>query len=405
MGIPDEPFWAPRRARRGVPQTTPPAAAPQARTAWEQAPRRVDDRPGRVGGRVGRHRRPRLGRRPADVRAGRARSPPARRSRRRSTPRSPVLPGLVSGAADLTGNTGTKLDGAERAVDRAPRRPADPLRHPRARHGRRRWSAWPRHGGVLPVGGTFFVFLDYMRPPVRLAVDHRGRRSSSSSPTTRSASARTARRTSRSSSWPRCGPSPACRSSARPTPTRRSQAWRVAVDHDGPTALVLSRQNIAVVHRRFGRRAAAPASCAPSTARPIVLVGTGSEVAVCVDAADAARRAGIARPGRQHADAGTASTRQTDEYQRRVLPAGRARAVGRGRRRRSAGSARPTSRSASTASAPARRATWCSTSSASTSTTSWRVPQRGSSPKQRSNDGSTRSPVRRVRARAPGSTT
>ena len=26
-----------------------------------------------------------------------------------------------------------------------------------------------RHGGVLPAGGTFFVFLDYMRPPVRLA--------------------------------------------------------------------------------------------------------------------------------------------------------------------------------------------------------------------------------------------
>ena len=25
------------------------------------------------------------------------------------------------------------------------------------------------HGGVLPVGGTFFVFSDYMRPAVRLA--------------------------------------------------------------------------------------------------------------------------------------------------------------------------------------------------------------------------------------------
>ena len=26
-----------------------------------------------------------------------------------------------------------------------------------------------QHGGVLPVGGTFFVFRDYMRPAVRLA--------------------------------------------------------------------------------------------------------------------------------------------------------------------------------------------------------------------------------------------
>jgi transketolase len=25
------------------------------------------------------------------------------------------------------------------------------------------------HGGLIPFGGTFFVFADYMRPPVRLA--------------------------------------------------------------------------------------------------------------------------------------------------------------------------------------------------------------------------------------------
>jgi transketolase len=25
------------------------------------------------------------------------------------------------------------------------------------------------HGGILPVGGTFFVFADYMRPPIRLS--------------------------------------------------------------------------------------------------------------------------------------------------------------------------------------------------------------------------------------------
>ena len=31
------------------------------------------------------------------------------------------------------------------------------------------WSAWRCHGGVLPVGGTFFVFSDYARPTLRLA--------------------------------------------------------------------------------------------------------------------------------------------------------------------------------------------------------------------------------------------
>ena len=32
-------------------------------------------------------------------------------------------------------------------------------------------------------------------------------------------------------------------------------AWRAAVDHDGPTALVLTRQGVPRVHRRLGRRA------------------------------------------------------------------------------------------------------------------------------------------------------
>ena len=25
------------------------------------------------------------------------------------------------------------------------------------------------HGGVIPYGGTFLIFSDYMRPPIRLA--------------------------------------------------------------------------------------------------------------------------------------------------------------------------------------------------------------------------------------------
>ena len=62
-------------------------------------------------------------------------------------------------------------------------------------------------------------------------------------------------------------------------------AWRDAVEHDGPTALVLSRQNIKVVtdgsavDRGAGivhRPRSAPTSCS---------LATGSEVALCVDAA------------------------------------------------------------------------------------------------------------------------
>ena len=71
------------------------------------------------------------------LRARREDRHPPGRSRRRSTPAATPVPGLVGGAADLTGNTGTKLDGAELQSPEHPGGPPDPLRHPRARHGRR----------------------------------------------------------------------------------------------------------------------------------------------------------------------------------------------------------------------------------------------------------------------------
>ena len=80
----------------------------------------------------------------------------------------PDVPGLVSGGADLTGNTGTMLDGV----------PLQSKEHPEGRmmaYGVREHAmgaamvGMSRHGGVLPIGGTFFVFSDYMRGAVRLA--------------------------------------------------------------------------------------------------------------------------------------------------------------------------------------------------------------------------------------------
>jgi hypothetical protein len=74
--------------------------------------------------------------------------------------------------------------------------------------------------------------------------------SSTSGPTTRSASARTARPTSRSSTWPRCARSRAWTSCARPTPTRPPSPG------GDPRA-----------HRPAGRLACPGRTCRPSTAR------------------------------------------------------------------------------------------------------------------------------------------
>src|SRR5436190_5863825 len=79
-----------------------------------------------------------------------------------------VVPGLMAGGADLTGNTGTviKDHGVQSAAEPAGRQIYFGVRE----HGMATaLNGMAMHGGVLPVGGTFFVFSDYMRGGVRLA--------------------------------------------------------------------------------------------------------------------------------------------------------------------------------------------------------------------------------------------
>ena len=78
------------------------------------------------------------------------------------------LPGLISGSADLSGSNGTVLD---RTTSLSRTDPAGRYIH----YGIREHAmgsamvGMAKHGGVLPIGGTFFVFSDYMKPAIRLA--------------------------------------------------------------------------------------------------------------------------------------------------------------------------------------------------------------------------------------------
>src|SRR5882757_1672482 len=79
-----------------------------------------------------------------------------------------LVPGLVGGGADLTGNTGTKLGGfgVFSPEDRKGRQIYFGVRE----HGMgSALNGMALHGGVLPFGGTFLIFSDYMRGSVRLA--------------------------------------------------------------------------------------------------------------------------------------------------------------------------------------------------------------------------------------------
>ena len=134
--------------------------------------------------------------------------------------RRPSCPGLLAGSADLTGNNGVKVKGAEIQSPRDPRRDPGPLRHPRARHGR----GHERHGAARRRAAgrrDLLLFSDYMRPAVRLAaltgharhllVDPRLRRAGRGRPDAPAGRAP-------GLAAGHAGPAASC---ARPTPTRR----------------------------------------------------------------------------------------------------------------------------------------------------------------------------------------
>jgi transketolase len=227
------------------------------------------------------------------------------------------LPGLVAGAADLTGNTGTQLKGATRnSVDQPGGR--------QIAYGVREHAmgsamvGMALHGGVIPVGGTFFVFLDYMRPPVRLASISRakvcfvwshdsvgvGEDGPTHQPVEQLATLRAI---------------PGLHVIRPADGNETIAAWVDAVRHDGPTALVLSRQNIDVV--TDGSAVARGAGVIRDHEDPeLVLVSTGSEVALCVEAAEALASDGVgvrvvSMPSWDRFD------EQDDDYFDSILPA------------------------------------------------------------------------------------
>ncbi len=200
---------------------------------------------------------------------------------------APKIPGLVAGGADLTGNTGTKLDGAERQS----------IEHPEGRaiaYGVREhamggvMNGLSLHGGAVPVGGTFFVFSDYMRGSVRLAAisgakviyfwTHDSIGVGEDGPTHEPVEQLAAMRAM-----------PGLRVIRPADANESAHAFRVAVERDGPTALILSRQNVPVLEGtlELGNELerGAYVLVGGDDDPDIVLVGTGSEVSLCVQAA------------------------------------------------------------------------------------------------------------------------
>ncbi|HYU36563.1 MAG TPA: transketolase [Gemmatimonadales bacterium] len=209
------------------------------------------------------------------------------------------LPELVGGAADLATSTNVvfKNGGDVAAGSWGARNVHFGVRE----HGMGAiLNGLALHGGVRPVGSTFLIFSDYMRPPIRLAAlcglpviyvfTHDSIGLGEDGPTHQPIEQLAALRAI---------PNLVVIRPADATET--VEAWRVAIlSHSGPVALVLTRQKVPVIDRakyspanglRLGGYVLAEA---PGGKPAIVLLASGSEVDIVLGAYERLVAEGIA---------------------------------------------------------------------------------------------------------------
>jgi len=238
---------------------------------------------------------------------------------------APRLPQLVGGSADLTPSNNTAIKG------RGDFEGASQAEGLYLRFGVREHGMGSILNGLalsklwIPYGGTFLIFSDYMRPPVRLAALMRlqvvyvythdsiflGEDGPTHQPISQLASLRAIPNLT----------------VIRPADANETaEAWRVAIEHrHGPVALALTRQGLPILeetakHAREGVARGAYVLSDPAEGEPeIILMATGSEVWVTLEAARQLAGKGIrvrvvSMPSWELFD------QQPKEYQESVLP-------------------------------------------------------------------------------------
>ena len=209
---------------------------------------------------------------------------------------NPAMPELIGGSADLTGSNNTKAGGI------APFTADDPAGR-YIYYGIREFgmaaamNGMALHGGVIPYGGTFLVFTDYARGAIRLSALQQarviyvmthdsiglGEDGPTHQPIEHLASLRAI-------------PNLLVMRPADAVET--AECWQVALEQEGrPTVLALSRQGL----RQLRLDAREDNPCArggylmreATNHRKVVILASGSEVALAVAAADALEAEGL----------------------------------------------------------------------------------------------------------------
>jgi transketolase len=234
---------------------------------------------------------------------------------------TPGLPELLGGSADLTGSNLTMVKASK------PVSPASVAGN-HIFYGVREFgmcaimNGITLHGGFVPYGGTFLVFSDYARNALRMAAlmkirvtyvfTHDSIGLGEDGPTHQPVEhAATLRLIPNMDVW-------------RPCDTvETAVAWGAALERKGPTALLLSRQNLPFAKRASlenisrGAYVLSDAPSGPAGARAVI-IATGSEVQLALGAQKLLADAGI--PVRVVSMPSTnVFDRQPDDYRKSVL--------------------------------------------------------------------------------------
>jgi len=212
---------------------------------------------------------------------------------------APLLPELIGGSADLTGSNQTKISGE--GAFAADNRDARYIHFGVREHGMGSvLSGLALHGGLIPYGGTFLVFSDYMRPAIRLAsmmglrviyvFSHDSIGLGEDGPTHQPIEHLAALR-----AIPNLHV-------VRPADANETAvAWAYALERiKGPTALILTRQSVPTLDRTefapaSGLRKGAYVLADLGSGDPeLILMASGSEVALIVEAGRALAEGGLA---------------------------------------------------------------------------------------------------------------
>ena len=211
---------------------------------------------------------------------------------------APMWPELLGGSADLSPSTRTVLEGmGEFSFTGTCGRNIHFGVRENAMVGILNGLA--AHGGVRPYGASFLVFSDYARPPIRLSALMQvpttlifthdsialGEDGPTHQPVEHLASLRAI------PGYTVIRPADA---------NETSEAWRIVLSRRRPTSLCLTRQKIPVLDlgtypaiRDGVRRGAYVLSDATGATPDVVLVGTGSEVHLCLSAQESLRGRGV----------------------------------------------------------------------------------------------------------------